>query len=347
MKVPTNTMIAFVTVIFAISCSNRNEGNIMQTNQQKYSIAIHGGAGVISKDIEDGVREEYLKSLSASLKLGEQILKEGGTSLDAVVAAVRHMEDDPKFNAGKGAVYTSDGGHELDASIMDGSNLETGAVAGVKTIKNPIILARKVMEESRHVLFAAEGAELFADETNVERVDESYFNTEHRYNQLLRAREQGAVLLDHTKEEFDKDRLDFDENKMGTVGAVALDQHGNLAAATSTGGMTNKQPGRMGDSPIVGAGTYADNNTAAISATGAGEEFIRNVVAYQIAAIMEYKGSSLEEAANHVIFEKLGPGDGGVIAVGKDGSISMPFSSPGMFRGSANSEGLFDVRIWE
>lgn len=347
MKNLTNNLKVCVILVLIFSCSDTNEENVMQMNELTYSIAIHGDAGVISKDIEDDVRDGYLGSLSEALRMGEDILKEGGTSIDAVVAAVRHLEDDPRFNAGKGAVFTSDGGHELDASIMDGSNLETGAVAGVKTIKNPIVLARKVMEESDHVLFAADGAELFADETNVERVEESYFNTERRYNQLLRAREQGAVLLDHSQEEFNKSRTDFDEDKMGTVGAVALDQHGNMAAATSTGGMTNKQTGRIGDSPIVGAGTYADNNTAAVSSTGAGEEFIRNAVAYQITAIMEYKGSTLEEAANHVIHEKLEPGDGGVIAVGKDGTIVMPFSSTGMFRGSANSDGFFDVRIWE
>lgn len=344
MNLFTNFLITIVIASFAIASSNPNEENTMQANNQNYAIAIHGGAGVISKDIDDEVRDGYLESLSEALRLGEDILKEGGTSIDAVVAAVRHMEDDPRFNAGKGAVYTSEGGHELDASIMDGSNLATGAVAGVRTVKNPILLAQKVMEESRHVLFAADGAERFADGTDVERVEESYFHTERRYNQLQRAREQGAVFLDHSQEEFD---TGFDENKMGTVGAVALDQHGNLAAATSTGGMTNKQTGRIGDSPIVGAGTYADNNTAAVSATGAGEEFIRNAVAYQVTAIMEYRGSSLEEAAHHVIFEKLQPGDGGIIAVGKDGAIVMPFSSPGMFRGAADSKGLFDVRIWE
>ncbi|MEX0778135.1 MAG: isoaspartyl peptidase/L-asparaginase [Balneolales bacterium] len=336
-----------VLYLLAFACSTFNDENAMQTDQKKYSIAIHAGAGVISKDIDDDVRDAYLKSLSVALRLGEDILKDGGSSLDAVVAAVQQMEDDPKFNAGKGAVYNSEGGHELDASIMDGSNLETGAVAGVRTIKNPIILARKVMEESSHVLFAADGAERFADGTDVERVDESYFDTERRYNQLLRAREQNALLLDHSGKELKPTTRDFDEDKMGTVGAVALDEHGNLAAATSTGGMTNKETGRIGDSPIAGAGTYADNNTAAVSATGVGEEFIRNAVAYQITAIMEYKGSTLDEAANHVIYEKLEPGEGGIIAVGKDGSISMPFSSPGMFRGSANSDGLFDVKIWK
>ncbi|MEX0686452.1 MAG: isoaspartyl peptidase/L-asparaginase [Balneolales bacterium] len=327
--------------------TNLNPDHAMSDTEPIYAIAIHGGAGVISEDLPENIKNEYLESLSDALRAGEEILKDGGSSLDAVEASVRLMEDNPLFNAGKGAVYTSDGEHELDASIMDGSNLAIGAVAGVKTIKNPIVLARKVMEESNHVLFATEGAESFADGTDVERVDPSYFDTERRYQQLERAREQGAVYLDHSNESFTEGNRDFDEDKRGTVGAVALDQHGNLAAATSTGGMTNKQRGRIGDSPIVGAGTYADNNTAAISATGVGEEFIRHVVAYQITALMEYKGVTLDEAARHVIFNKLQPGDGGVIAVGKDGSISMPFSSTGMFRGSANSKGMFDVRIWK
>ncbi|MEX0929812.1 MAG: isoaspartyl peptidase/L-asparaginase [Balneolales bacterium] len=346
MNAPTNSLPLTVILIFTfVFCSNPKEDNMMPAGESRYAIALHGGAGAIAKNIDEEVKAGYLASLSEALKLGEELLREGGSSLDAVSNAVRYLEDDPRFNAGRGAVYTSEGSHELDASIMDGRDLAIGAVAGVRTVKNPILLARKVMEESPHVLFAGDGAERFADQTGVERVEESYFHTGRRSRQLDRARRQEAVLLDHSQEDINPKGYDMDENKMGTVGAVALDRQGNLAAATSTGGMTNKQPGRVGDSPIAGAGTYADNQTAAVSGTGAGEEFIRHAVAYQVTALMEYKGLSLDEAASHVIFEKLEPGDGGIIAIGKDGSIAMPFSTTGMFRGAANSEGLFEVKI--
>lgn len=308
-----------------------------------FAIAIHGGAGVISKDIAPEIRDGYLASLEEALSIGRDILAEGGTAMDAVVATIIFLEDDERFNAGKGSVYTSEGTHELDASIMDGRDLNAGAVAGVRTVKNPIVLARKVMEETRHVMFAGEGAEQFADQTNVTRVENSWFNTERRFQQWQRAQERASVLPDHTG----NDLTQFQNDKFGTVGAVALDRDGNLAAGTSTGGMTNKMPGRVGDAPIIAAGTYADNATVAVSATGHGEKFIRNAVAYQIAAIMEYQGSSLQEAARIVIREKLDEGDGGIIAVDRLGTIVMEFSSPGMFRGAADSDGLFEVAIWE
>lgn len=305
----------------------------------EYAIALHGGAGVISRDIDPEVRDGYLASLEEALTIGRDLLDAGGRSLDAVEHVIRYLEDDERFNAGHGAVFTSESRHELDASIMDGRDLNAGAVAGVRTVKNPITLARMVMEESRHVMFSAEGAEGFADMMEVERVDNSYFSTDRRREQLERAREQ-AVLHDETQ-------AHHVPHPFGTVGVAALDRDGNLAAGTSTGGMTNKMPGRVGDSPVIAAGTYADNSTCAVSATGYGEKFIRNAVAYQICAIMEFQGATLAEAARIVIYEKLEEGDGGIIAVDHLGNIVMEFSSPGMFRGAADSAGRFEVAIWD
>lgn len=330
--------------------------------QKEFAIVLHGGAGVISRDIDPSVHKGYLLSLEEALTIGRDLLADGGSSLDAVETVIRYMEDDERFNAGKGAVFTSEEKHELDASIMDGRTLNAGAVAAVRTIKHPITLARKVMEESRHVMFASDGAELFADQTEVERVDNSYFSTQRRRQQLERAREQASVLLDNSEESqigsqgkktSGKDGLadahsgsTFSGDRYSTVGVVALDRSGDLASGTSTGGMTNKMPGRIGDSPVIAAGTYADNNSCAVSATGHGEKFIRNAVAYQICAIVEYQGISLQQAADMVIHEKLEEGDGGVIAVDKLGNIVMEFSSPGMFRGTADSDGRFEVAIW-
>ena len=322
-----------------------------------YAITLHGGAGVISRDIDDQVRDGYLTSLEDALTIGRDLLNEGVSSLDAVEAVIRFLEDDKRFNAGKGSVYTSEGQHELDASIMNGHDLNAGAVAGVRTVKNPITLARKVMEESRHVMFAGDGAERFADQMGVERVENSYFSTDRRRQQLNRAREQ-AALQNEARTDRDPVALNSDKTHpiqvtdpdfypFGTVGVAALDRDGNLAAGTSTGGMTNKMPGRIGDSPVIAAGTYADNNTCAVSATGHGEKFIRNAVAYQICAIMEFQGASLQDAARTVIHEKLDEGDGGIIAVDYLGNIAMEFSSPGMFRGAADSNGRFEVAIWE
>lgn len=325
-----------------VSCepeTTDTDNTIIAMEQKDFAIALHGGAGVISRDIEPEIRDGYLSSLEEALTIGRDLLDEGHSSLDAVEAVIRYLEDNERFNAGKGAVFTSEGKHELDASIMNGRNLEAGAVAGVRTVKNPVSLARKVMEESRHVMFSGDGAELFADETDVDRVENSYFSTERRKEALQRAREQASVILDHSG--------DHDRQKYSTVGVAALDRDGNLAAGTSTGGMTNKKPGRIGDSPVIGAGTYADNNSCAVSATGHGEKFIRNAVAYQICAIMEFQGATLEEAAHIVIHEKLDEGDGGIIAVDKTGNITLEFSSPGMFRGAADSEGRFDVAIWD
>jgi L-asparaginase / beta-aspartyl-peptidase len=296
----------------------------------KWALAIHGGAGTIPKMLPENEKQQYLRSLTKALGLGRDVLAKGGTSLDAVEAVVRFLEDDPLFNAGKGAVYTHEGTHELDAAIMDGSTLSCGSVAALKTVKNPISLARLVMTKSPHVFLVGEGAEAFAAAMKVERVDNKYFDTPKRFEQL-----QEELKL----EKAHKDR--------DTVGAVALDQHGNLAAATSTGGLTNKRFGRLGDVPVIGAGTYANNKTCAVSATGIGEEFIKHTVSHDISALMEYAGLTLQQAADKVIHQKLKPGDGGVIGVARDGSIALVFNSEGMYRGAADSGGRFEVRIWE
>jgi beta-aspartyl-peptidase (threonine type) len=296
----------------------------------KWALAIHGGAGTIPKTLPEGEKQQYLQSLTKALGIGRDILAKGGTSLDAVEAVVRFLEDDSLFNAGKGAVYTHEGTHELDAAIMDGSTLSCGSVAALKTVKNPISLARLVMTKSPHVFLVGEGAEAFATAMKVERVDPKYFDTPKRYQQL--------------QEELKKETEHKDRD---TVGAVALDRHGDLAAATSTGGLTNKRFGRLGDVPVIGAGTYANNRTCAVSATGIGEEFIKHTVSHDISALMEYGGLNLQQAADKVIHQKLKPGDGGVIGVAHDGSIALVFNSEGMYRGAADSGGRFEVRIWE
>ncbi|HEY3572094.1 MAG TPA: isoaspartyl peptidase/L-asparaginase [Thermoanaerobaculia bacterium] len=294
----------------------------------QWAIAIHGGAGTIPKTMPEAKKQEYLRSLNQALKIGQEVLQQGGTSLDAVEKVIRFLEDDPLFNAGKGAVYTHEGTHELDAAIMDGSDLSCGSVAALKTVKHPISLARLVKEKSPHVFLVGEGAEAFASEMKVERVPNSWFDTPERYQQLQEA------LKEEPKEH-------------GTVGCVALDSHGNLAAGTSTGGLTNKRFGRLGDVPVIGAGTYANNKTCALSATGIGEEFIKHTVTHDISALMEYKGLSLQAAMDLVIHHKLKPGDGGVIGVAHDGSIGLVFNSEGMYRGAADSNGRFEIKIWE
>jgi beta-aspartyl-peptidase (threonine type) len=303
--------------------------------ERRWAIAIHGGAGVIPKSLPKMRRGQYFDALGKALALGRDLLQEGRSSVDVVEQVVRVLEDDPLFNAGRGAVYTHDGKHELDAAIMDGRDLSCGAVAGLRTVRNPISLARMVMEETRHVFLAGDGAEQFAAEMKVERVDQDYFHTESRrrawQDAMRREREEGG---------------DGPEEK-GTVGAVALDMHGNLAAATSTGGLTNKKHGRVGDVPIIGAGTYASNRSCAVSGTGKGEEFIRNNVAYRISALMEIGGLDLQAATDKVIHQVLQEGDGGVIAVDAAGNVVMNFNSEGMFRGVADSGGRFQIGIWE
>jgi beta-aspartyl-peptidase (threonine type) len=316
-----------------------------------FKLVIHGGAGTILKaNMTPELEKQYLDKLSEALMAGHKILKDGGPGLDAVEAAIRILEDSPLFNAGKGAVFTNEGVNELDASIMDGATLKAGAVAGVKRIKNPISLARLVMEKSPHVLMAREGAEAFAKQNGVELVDPKYFFTEKRWKELQEAK-KAEEQKSNTNKTTDRkpNPSKSSEKKFGTVGAVALDKAGNLAAGTSTGGMTNKRFGRVGDSPIIGAGTYANNRTCAVSATGHGEYFIRSVVAYDISALMEYKGLSLKEAADTVVMDKLVKlgGEGGVIAIDKDGNIAMPFNSAGMYRGYVDSGGKVVVEIYK
>ena len=279
----------------------------------EFSIAIHGGAGTITrKNMTPEKENAYRSKLKETLNVGYSILNKGGTSLDAVEATIRIMENSELFNAGKGAVFTNAGTNELDASIMDGRNLKAGAVARVKTVKNPISAARKVMEETWHVMLSGDGADKFAKEQGLDIVDPNYFYTQRRWDSLKKIQVE----------------------KHGTVGCVALDKHGNLAAGTSTGGLTNKRWGRVGDSPIIGAGTYANNQTCAVSGTGQGEYFIRGNVAYDVSAIMEYKGKSVGEAAQNVI-RKLSDkgGNGGIITMDSKGNISMPFNTAGMYRG--------------
>ncbi|HWM94117.1 MAG TPA: isoaspartyl peptidase/L-asparaginase [Thermoanaerobaculia bacterium] len=324
-------LLLLVPIFAALMAAQPPEDEGTGSTKPAWALAIHGGAGTIPKNIPESERDEYLKSLRAALEVGRKVLAGGGTSLDAVEQVVRFLEDDPRFNAGRGAVFTNEGTHELDAAIMDGRDLSCGSVASLKTIKNPISLARMVMEKSPHVFMVGQGAEKFADEMKVARVDQKYFFTQKRYDDW-----QKKLREEKEKQEKDKD----------TVGAVALDVHGNLAAATSTGGMTNKRFGRLGDVPVIGAGTYANNRTAAISATGWGEQFIKHTVAHDISALMEYKGLTLQQAADEVIHRKLQKDDGGVIGVARDGSIALVFNSEGMYRGAADSNGRFEVAIW-
>ncbi|MDP2384836.1 MAG: isoaspartyl peptidase/L-asparaginase [Bacteroidota bacterium] len=317
----------------------------------KHAIAIHGGCGTMLKKLMTPEKElAYNKALEDALIAGDEILKKGGTSLDAVEKAVLSLENNHLFNAGKGSVFTNTGTHEMDAAIMNGQNLMAGAVAGVSNIKNPISLARAVMEKSEHVMLAAAGAIEFAKKINVEFEKDEYFFDQLRYDQLLKAKESDVMVMDHSGDTLSND--DTFENggkKFGTVGAVALDMHGNIAAATSTGGMTNKKYGRLGDSPVIGSGTYANNNTCAISCTGHGEFFLRSVVAYDISCLMEYKGLSLKEACDIVVMDKLVKlgGEGGLVAIDKNGNIELPFNTEGMYRGMKAEGAEIFVRIYK
>lgn len=314
-----------------------------------FGIVIHGGAGtVLKKNMTPEMEKAYNDILEKAIRTGYDILKEGGSSMDAVEKTINILEDSPLFNAGKGAVFTNEGRNELDASVMDGKTLNAGAVAGVTTVKNPINLARAVMEKSEHVMLAREGAEYFAEEQGLTIVDPSYFYTDQRMKSLERAKEREKTTLDHDGQASFYDPF-VKDTKFGTVGCAALDKNGNLAAGTSTGGMTNKRWGRVGDAPIIGAGTYANNNTCAVSSTGWGEFFIRSVVAYDISALMEYKGMSLQEAAREVIHNKVATlgGDGGIVAIDANGNIAMEFNTPGMYRAHMNRDGELYVGMYK
>ena len=313
-------------LLFLIACTEKNKPQ-SEVKESGVAIVIHGGAGtILKKNMSDEKERLYKEKLKEAISIGYQILKDGGSSLDAVEQTILILENSPLFNAGKGAVFTHEMKNELDASIMDGSNLNAGAVAGVTIIKNPIKAARAVMEESEHVLLAGKGAESFAIAQNLDTVNPSYFYTEKSANSLKRR---------------------IENEKHGTVGCVALDINGNLAAGTSTGGMTNKKWGRIGDSPIIGAGTYANNKTCAVSCTGWGEFYIRGVVAHDISAMMEYGGLSLKKAAQKVVHEKLTQlgGTGGIIAIDQKGNIVMEFNTKGMYRGKYDDRGI-EIKIY-
>jgi L-asparaginase / beta-aspartyl-peptidase len=313
---------------------------------QGITLVVHGGSGTITRaSITPEVEAQYRASLERALKAGYEVLAAGGTSVDAVVATVKIFEDDPLFNAGKGAVFTNEGKNELDASIMDGKTGLAGAVAGVTTVKNPITAARAVMDKTKHVLLIGAGADKFAAAQKLDIVDPSYFFTQHRWDQLQKAKEQDRIQLDHDapakKTSSAPPAIWRTDSKFGTVGAVALDRYGNLAAGTSTGGLTNKLYGRVGDSPVIGAGTYADNATAAISCTGTGEFYMRGLVAHDIAARMKYLKLSVSEAVDQTIKSALDEkqGRGGVIALDAKGNFKFGFNTEGMYRGYIKSDG--------
>lgn len=306
-----------------------------------FSIAVHGGAGTLVKGMmTPELESNYKKALKKALEAGYKFLSQGKSSLDAVEEAVRLLEDSPLFNAGKGSVFTAKGTHEMDASIMDGNSLKAGAVSLVTGIKNPVHLARAVMEKSEHVFLAGEGAMRFAIENKFHIETPDYFYNEFRYQQWQEIKGSDSFQLDHSLKK---------DSKFGTVGAVACDQNGNIAAATSTGGMTNKKWGRVGDSPMIGAGNYANNKTCAVSCTGSGEFFIRGVVAYDVSCLMEHKGMTLEQATNEVINKRILEinGDGGLIAIDAKGNIAMPFNTEGMYRACKSSSGYEEIAIYK
>ena len=313
-----------------------------------FSIVIHGGAGtILKKNMSDSMENAYKMKLEEAIKVGYEILKDGGDAMEAVTKTINILEDSPLFNAGKGAVFTNNETNELDASVMDGATLNAGAVAGVTHIKNPIDLAVEVMNNSDHVLLFGKGAEIFAQSRGIELVDPSYFYTERRFQSLQRAKRRDSEKMKKVTDTY-PDPINKN-TKFGTVGCVALDKSGNLAAGTSTGGMTNKRWNRIGDSPIIGAGTYANNATCAISSTGWGEYFIRGLVAHDISAMMEYKEISLKEAAEEVIQSKLTAlgGTGGIIAIDHEGNVAMEFNTAGMYRAQMNAKGELVIEIYK
>lgn len=315
-----------------------------------FAIIIHGGAGtILKKNMSDDKETAYVAKLEEAIKTGHTILKNGGTSQEAVMKTIQVMENSPLFNAGKGAVFTHEETNELDASFMDGKTLNAGAVAGVTNVKSPIELAIKVMTDSDHVMLSGKGASIFAKEKGLEIVDPSYFYTENRYKSLQRIKNRAKTQIDHDDKKAAFYDADIKNSKFGTVGCVALDKYGNIAAGTSTGGMTNKRWGRIGDAPIIGSGTYANNLTCGVSSTGWGEYFIRSQVAYDVSAQMEYQQKTLKEATTDVIQNKLTKlgGTGGVVALDKNGNMSFEFNTAGMYRASMNDKGELVVKIYK
>jgi beta-aspartyl-peptidase (threonine type) len=335
---------------FMIQCHEPTKPETMPTTTGQTAIAIHGGAGNLKKlNLTPEQEEAYKATLAEALKAGNDILQNNGSAIEAVEAAIRVMEDSPLFNAGKGAVFNHEGINELDAAIMNGKDLSCGAMAGVRHLKNPISGAKKVMEDSDFILLSGIGAEEFAKNRGLEMVDSAYYFTDLRWQQLLEAREEDSVKLDHStvKGSSQWNNL-LNEEKFGTVGCVALDKNGNIAAGTSTGGLTNKRYGRIGDSPIIGAGTYADNQTCAVSCTGKGEDFIRLNVAHDIASMIRYKQSTIKDAVHEIIQVKLKgiKGRGGCIAINTNGEIAMEYTTTGMYRGSIDTSGQQVIAIY-
>ena len=332
------------------SLSENTENNSLSTNSEMtFGIVIHGGAGtILKKNMSDSLEIAYRSKLEEAIRKGHEILKNGGAAIDAVTQTINVMEDSPLFNAGKGAVFTHEETNELDASVMDGATLNAGAISGVTRIKNPIDLALAVMNDSPHVMLSGKGAEEFAQEQGFQLVDPSYFFTENRYKTLLKVKAKEKSTLNKVSHTVINDPF-IKDSKFGTVGCVALDKNGNLAAGTSTGGMTNKRWNRIGDAPIIGAGTYANNSTCAVSSTGWGEYFIRAMVAHDISALMEYKGLTLQEAAEEVIQKKVPDlgGDGGVVSIDKNGNVAMEFNTEGMYRAHMNSKGELFIGIYK
>lgn len=351
-------LIPFILVLFlCFACKNEKSSsetaqaettNEMNSEKPEFAIIIHGGAGtILKKNMTPEKEAAYKAKLEEAIRVGYEVLKNGGTSLDAVTKTINVMEDSPLFNAGKGAVFTNAETNELDASIMDGKTLNAGASAGTTTVRNPIDLARAVMDNSEHVMLSGQGAETFAEEQGLAIVEPSYFFTENRFQSLQRIKDREKTELDHDAKTAFYDPT-IKDSKFGTVGCAALDKNGNLAAGTSTGGMTNKRYGRIGDAPIIGSGTYANNETCAVSSTGWGEYFIRAQVAHDISALMDYKGLSLKEAAKIVLdkVEDLG-GDGGIVAVDKNGNMVAEFNTAGMYRATLNDKGELEIGIYE
>ncbi|WP_430467245.1 isoaspartyl peptidase/L-asparaginase family protein [Winogradskyella ouciana] len=351
-------LIPFILVLFlCFACKNEKSSNEtaqaettneMNSEKPEFAIIIHGGAGtILKKNMTPEKEAAYKAKLEEAIRVGYEVLKNGGTSLDAVTKTINVMEDSPLFNAGKGAVFTNAETNELDASIMDGKTLNAGASAGTTTVRNPIDLARAVMDNSEHVMLSGKGAETFAKEQGLDIVEPSYFFTENRFQSLQRIKDREQTELDHDAKTAFYDPT-IKDSKFGTVGCAALDKNGNLAAGTSTGGMTNKRYGRIGDAPIIGSGTYANNETCAVSSTGWGEYFIRAQVAHDISALMDYKGLSLKEASKTVLDKvaDLG-GDGGIVAVDKNGNMVAEFNTAGMYRATMNDKGELEIGIYE
>jgi beta-aspartyl-peptidase (threonine type) len=346
-----NLILFIISIFILTSCESydakKNE-NSSTKKTNEFAIVIHGGAGGIKREyFTEEQQEAYSNKLQEALDAGYSVLENEGIALDAIQAAINVMENSPLFNAGKGAVYNSEGNQEMDASIMDGKTLNSGAVAGVNHIKNPILAARIVMDSSKHVMLSGKGAELMVEKFGIEMVDSSYFFTQKRLNQLKKIQGKEKTELDHTAFLIKNELID--DHKYGTVGAVALDKNGNIAAGTSTGGMTNKKYGRIGDSPIIGAGTYANNSTCGISSTGTGEFFIRTVAAHEVSNLIQYKKSNPKDALHEVLFNQIGKlgGEGGMILLDKNADVYWDFNSTGMFRAFKKSSGESKIEMFE